>query len=426
MNPEPQNPEARSTRRVPRWQRLACLLAGMTLGLVLGLGLGRSRARSAPDDAYRRLVVFARILGYLETEYVDSVSPERVIDDAIHGMLRPLDRHTQYFPAREVSRLRDSLSGRATGIGVEVERRGADLVVARTELGSPGQLAGLRVGDAIVSVDGVPASQLTAEDATARLLGRRGTRVTLIVRSAGAAAPRRLDLVRDQTRTADVLKAGLPGAGCYVWVRRFSHGVARSTRQAVESCQTAHGGRPVALVLDLRDNPGGLIDEGVRLADHFVAQGVLVQKIGRQGRLRESEFAHAKGTLGGFPMAVLVNRNTASAAEIVASALQDHRRATVVGERTFGKGSMQSIIPLPDGSRLKLTIARYYRPSGRPLQNEGVTPTVVVPTAVRALPPLTSLSTPDQPFAAAVSMPSWVAADAVLGRALTEVRRTSP
>lgn len=428
----PMQPETRARPRPPRRRGLlsagALLCAGGVAGFLLGRAEPGAEARRATVSPYQKLAVFARVLSYIETEYVDEVNRDLVIEEAIRGLLRRLDPHTQFFSAAQMTQLRSTLTGRYSGVGLNLSRRQGRVVVQSAEVGSPAARAGIRAGDVLLSVDSKDVRPLDLAAITALLRGQRGTRVTLELQPTGGGARQRLTLLRDALRSLDVGVAALPGGIGYVALRRFSHGVTRQVRQALGRLRQGHGGRLRGLVLDLRDNPGGLMDEGIRLADLFLAKGLIVRKVGKRGRLQEQELAHRKGTEERLPLVVLINRGTASAAEIVAAGLADHHRAILVGERSFGKGSMQSIIPLPDGSRLKLTIARYFRPSGKPIDGRGVAPRHVVTASGRGpeLPPEGALSPSDRPLTAPAALPAWVKADAALHRAVGLLSPASP
>lgn len=417
------------------WITCALVLSGVLPGLLAGVFLGKAWAGKPKKSKspYRKLAVFARVLSYVENEYVVPVNRDRVIEDAIRGLLRGLDPHTQFFSASQVKRLRAMLTGRFSGVGLALTRRRGQVTILSAIPGGPAARAGLRAGDTLLAIDGKSVKQWNLPRITTRLRGRRGTRVKLKIRShtakpgrkPGPGHTRTVALVRDTIRSVDVLKGSLGHGVGLVQVRRFSHGSARGAMRAIRTLKKAHGGKLKGLVLDLRNNPGGLMDEGIRLADHFLRKGLIVRKVGKRGRLRESEHAHAKGTLNAVPMIVLINQGTASASEIVAAALRDHRRATVMGARSFGKGSMQSIIPLPDGSRLKLTIARYYRPSGKPIAGLGVRPHVRVKSRSQGppTPPASALSSPSRVVKPITKTPAWVRKDAALAKAVQRLRR---
>jgi carboxyl-terminal processing protease len=297
------------------------------------------------------------------------------------------------------------------------------LVVIAPMAESPGERAGIRPGDQVVSIDGASAKELTLAEATRRMKGPAGTKVVLEIMREGFAAPQKLTLVRDRIRTQSVDWRVLDPDRRIVHarVKVFQERTDRSLEKALEDARLAMKGEIRGLVLDLRNNPGGLLLQGVHVADLFLTTGTIVSTEGRGRATVEVERAHEKGTEPAYPIIVLVNRGTASASEIVAGALQDHGRAVIMGTQTFGKGSVQSIIELEDGSGLKLTTARYYTPRRRSIQESGITPDVVVPEAA---PPLRAEDAPGErdlrrhlrngeKGAGAVAVPASVTAAAV-------------
>jgi carboxyl-terminal processing protease len=252
---------------------------------------------------------------------------------------------------------------------------------------SPGERAGIKPGDRILSIDGTSTKDMSLGEAIRRMKGAAGTKAVLEVMRDGFAAPQKLTLVRDRVRTQSVDMRVLDPARryAYVRVRAFQERTDRNLRKALDDARTAMSGQIRGLVLDLRNNPGGLLDQAVRVADVFLTSGTIVTTAGRGKRNVEVERARDKETEPAYPMIVLVNRGTASASEIVAGALQDQERAVIMGTTTFGKGSVQTIIELEDGSGLKLTVARYYTPKHRSIQELGIAPDVVVADAAPQL-----------------------------------------
>jgi carboxyl-terminal processing protease len=364
-------------------------VAGVGVGLVLaGLG-GVARATDA-DQAYKKLRVFSQVLSYIQTSYVDDVDAQRLMYDAIAGMLAHLDPHTAFLPPADYEKLREDTAGEFGGLGLNVGAvdGGSDAVLAieTVHTDGPGAHAGLKVGDLIVAVDGVSIRGQPLESSVRLMRGVPGSRVVLTVSRPQWSRARDVPLVRRQVRVTsvehDVLDApGAPVIG-YIAISSFQErtdqelGTALNELRRVASSRGLQ--RPSGLVLDLRDNPGGLLDEGVKVADRFLSSGLIVSTEGRNPRNVERETAHEDGTEPDYPVVVLVNGYTASASEIVAGALQDHKRAVIVGERSFGKGSVQTLYGLDDGAGLKLTIARYYTPSGRSIQGSGIVPDVSV------------------------------------------------
>jgi carboxyl-terminal processing protease len=343
-------------------------------------------------DAYRPLDVFADVLAHVESSYVEEVNERELVYGAIDGLVGRLDPHSAFLRPEVYRALRDETTGELDGLGLELASVEGQLTVVSPVADSPAERAGIRPGDRILSIDGTPARDLALAEASRRLRGAIGTTVTLEVMRDGFTAPQKLTLVRDRIRLQSVAWRVLdPGRRlAYVRIKAFQERTERALRRTLDEARAALGGELRGLVLDLRNDPGGLLDQAVRVADVWLASGVIVTTEGRARRAVEEERAREKDTEPGYPLVVLVNRGTASASEIVAGALQDHQRALVVGTRTFGKGSVQTIVELPDGAGLKLTVARYYTPRHRSIQELGVTPDVVVaeaPPVAREEPP---------------------------------------
>jgi carboxyl-terminal processing protease len=327
---------------------------------------------------YRRLGILAQVLAHIENSYVDPLDEDRLIDGAVRGMVSTLDPHSSYLSPEDYALLEADTSGQFGGVGVEIDARGDFLTVLVPFAGSPAARAGVRAGDEILQIDGHDARGMDVDEAIRRMRGRPGTRVRITLRRRGVTEPVRVELVREIIRVNSVESRELPEGVGYIAIKSFQDRTSDEVSQAIDRLTRAAGGRLRGLVLDLRYNPGGLLDEAVFVADQFLRDGVIVTTRGRNGQAQDEARARAPGTRPDFAMVVLVNGYSASAAEIVAGALQDHRRALVVGERTFGKGSVQSVIDLPDGGALKLTIARYFTPSGRSIQAQGIAPDVLV------------------------------------------------
>ncbi|MDD5309770.1 MAG: S41 family peptidase [Deltaproteobacteria bacterium] len=363
---------------------------GYRLGLVIiavasaAVGIGAAMATPRTASPYAKLAVFARVLSHIERSYVDKVDEDGLVYGAIKGMVRTLDPHSSFLTPDEYRALNDDTVGRFGGVGLEVGVHGDVLTVIAPMAGSPAQKAGILPGDQIVAIEGRSARSLGIEDAVRLMRGEAGTKVTATFRRAGRAAPFDVTMTREVIKVESV-KAELLAPG-YPWIRvlAFQDGTTADLEDAVERL-TAEGGGLEGLVLDLRGNPGGLLEEAVRTADLFLDRGVIVTTRGRGGEVLQTFEAKSRGTLDAVPVVALVDQSSASAAEIVAGALQDQGRALLVGARTFGKGSVQNLIDLEDGSGLKLTVALYFTPSGRSIQAEGVQPDVIVES--RKAPP---------------------------------------
>ena len=369
----------------------------------MALVAGFSFALSKKPSAYHKLNLFTRVLSYVENNYVENVDQDELIYGALRGMLETLDPHTAFLKPEQYREMKVDTQGTFGGVGIEVEMRqlpqAADeapgsgrardnvLTIMSVLEGTPAQRAGLLTGDQILKIDTTSTRTMRMDDAVTKMRGKKGTQVTLTVDrppASGSSArawkePKVLTLERQMIRIDNVVgKALEPGVG-YVRVKQFSDATEHDLTAAIERLeQGAPGGQLRGLILDLRNNPGGLLDQAVRVADLFIESGLIVRTEGKGGRIIEEEKAHVRGTRAGFPMIVLVNGGSASASEIVAGALQDHGRAVIVGTQTFGKGSVQTVIELDDGSALKLTIARYFTPNGRSIQEKGITPDVSV------------------------------------------------
>ncbi|BDG04325.1 S41 family peptidase [Anaeromyxobacter oryzae] len=354
------------------------------IGLAFFAGLVTDHVAAAarkPDaSAYRPLDVFADVLSHIENSYVEDVAEKDLVYGAIDGMMAQLDPHSQFMRPDVYAQLRDETTGEFDGLGIEVTRASGEVTVVSPVADSPGERAGIRPGDRIVTVDGAPTKDLGVDEVTRRMKGPAGTRCVLEIMRDGFASPQKLTLVRDRVRTQSVDSRVLDADRRYLYVRlkSFQERTGRGLEKALADGRAALRGEIRGLVLDLRNNPGGLVDEAVSVSDVFLAGGTVVSTEGRGKRNVEVWRAHEKGTEPPYPIIVLVNRGTASASEIVAGALQDNGRAVIMGTQTFGKGSVQTIVELGDGSGLKLTVARYYTPRKRSIQELGITPDVVV------------------------------------------------
>jgi carboxyl-terminal processing protease len=335
------------------------------------------------ESPYANLSTFARALAHIELSYVSAVDQDKLVYGAIRGMVRTLDPHSDYLDPEEFRVLASDTRGRFGGIGVEIDVRDGWLTITAVFPGGPAQRANLRVGDRFVSIDGLRARDMPIEEAVRRMRGEPGTEVRIALRRTDEAAAIEATLVREIISVDAVEARVLEDRTVYVRLRVFQETTTRELAdvldRAAETLRDKGGVR--GLLLDLRDNPGGLLDEAVSVADEFLEQGLIVSTRGRGGRELSTAGAKKSGTRPNWPMVVLVNGYTASAAEIVAGALHDHGRALIAGTRTFGKGSVQNIIELPDASALKLTIARYYTPSGRSIQAQGIEPDVLIEQA---------------------------------------------
>ncbi|MGQ0429657.1 MAG: S41 family peptidase [Gammaproteobacteria bacterium] len=355
---------------------LGCLLGVVLAGGALWLaGRGRGEAELRRDDAH----LLSEVMGRIHEDYVDRTDDRELMRDAIRGMVQELDPHSSFMDANEFEDLRIATEGNYSGIGVEVTAESGAIVVIAPIDGSPAAHAGIRPGDLILAVDGSAIEHARLADAIARIRGEPGTVVNLTIGRKDAPRPLDFPVERAIVAVHSVRHEMLePGVG-YLRISQFSDTTGPDVGNALRALQREAGGSLRGLVLDLRNNPGGVLDAAVDVSDAFLDRGVIVSA---EGRSKESRFrmeAGAGDLTHGAPIAVLVNEGSASASEIVAGALRDNGRAKLLGRRTFGKGSVQTVMPVGDGQALKLTTSRYYTPSGASIHERGLEPDVVLP-----------------------------------------------
>jgi carboxyl-terminal processing protease len=355
------------------------VVIGVVMGLSLSIGgglLGPGKASNRDELASEQAQLFAEVLERVKRDYVEPVDDAVLLENAIRGMVSGLDPHSEYLDANEYRDIRISTTGSYAGVGIEVAEVGDTISVISPIAGSPAARAGLQSGDKLLAIDGVAIADGHLREAMKRLRGQVGSMVTLTVLRDDAALD--YDMRRQIIRVASVHEELLSPSYGYVRVNQFSENTARELARAVDELQDAGGGMLHGMVLDLRNNPGGVLDAAVDVSDLFLDSGVIVSADGRTPESRFTRSAHRGDILDGAPMVVLVNSGSASASEIVAGALQDHNRATIVGTPTFGKGLVQTVMPLSKGRAIKLTTSRYYTPSGDSIHEVGVQPDVLV------------------------------------------------
>jgi carboxyl-terminal processing protease len=331
------------------------------------------------ETPYAALEQLGRVLVEVEGEYVDPVDRAKLVDGAIKGMVAELDPHSSYMTPDEFQAFQGDTEGQFGGIGIEVETRNDQLIVLSPIEGSPAERAGIQSGDIIVSVDGKDASATPIDKLVKHLRGPPGGHVKIGVRRQNAPELLSFDLVREVIHVPSVASKLLLGRVAYVRVKQFQERTHDELLEAAAKLRARAGERFAGVILDLRSDPGGLVDQAADVADEFLDDGVIYTARHR-GRIVDEVRARSGGAFVGEPCVVLVNQYTASASELVAGALQDHKRATVVGEPTFGKGSVQAIVSLPGGAGMRLTVSRYYTPGGHAIQADGVHPDISVET----------------------------------------------
>ncbi len=360
------------------------LLIGL---LVVGSGPGpvwaqvsEKNSKASTIDSYDKLKTFSEILSLLEANYVEKVDANDLIDGAIRGMLKTLDPHTSYLPPEAFTQMKVETSGRFGGLGIEITiRKGILTVVAPIE-DTPAFKAGVKAGDRIIKIEDESTLDMTLSDAVERLRGKIDTEVNITIFREGMEEPLEVTLVRANIQVKSVKSKIYEGSIGYVRIRSFTKTTSRDLDKVLDEFREKNVKK---LVLDLRNNPGGLLNQAVEVSDRFLKPENLI--VYTQGRTEEQNMrftTHDRVQRVTYPMIILVNSGSASASEIVAGALQDSNRAIILGTQTFGKGSVQTIIPLSDGSALRLTTARYYTPSGRVIQENGIVPDIVVEAPV--------------------------------------------
>jgi carboxyl-terminal processing protease len=344
---------------------------------VTALGSGPKTAQG--DTPYAAVEQLGRVLVEVENEYVDPVDRAKLVDGAIKGMVAELDPHSSYMPPEEYVAFESDTEGAFGGIGIEVENRNDQLIVLAPIEGSPAERAGIKSGDLIISVDGKDPGSEPLDKLVKRLRGVPGSHVKMGVRRTGVADVLTFDLAREIIRVPSVSSKLLVDRVAYVRVKQFQERTHDELLEAAARLRARAGGKLAGIILDLRADPGGLVDQAADVADEFLEDGVIYTARHR-GQIVDEVKARSGGAFVREPCVVLVNQWTASASELVAGALQDHKRATIVGEPTFGKGSVQAILSLPGGAGMRLTVSRYYTPSGHAIQADGVHPDVSVET----------------------------------------------
>lgn len=336
------------------------------------------------------LQMFAQVFGKIKSDYVESVDDRKILIDAINGILAGLDPHSSFLPPEEFREMQIDTQGQFGGVGIEVSLEGGILRVISPIDNTPAARAGIKAGDIILEIDGVSTHSENLNEAVGRMRGEIGSLIVLTIAREGEDTPLTFDIERDiiQLTSVRVKDLGEPGFA-YMRISAFQDKTAQTLRQKIIDFKTKNDGIH-GFILDLRNNPGGLLNGAIDVSDLFINQGIIVKTHGRIASAESEHMAKTPDLLDGAPMVVLVNAGSASASEIVAGALQDHQRAIILGTKTFGKGSVQTITPISNGSALKITTARYYTPSGRSIQETGIQPDIL-----STLTEQTSINQPD-------------------------------
>ncbi len=365
----------------------AAFAAGVAAGPVAGMmerqfGINVFPAAFAQDagrssDSYRLLSLFGDVFERIRADYVQPPNEREMIENAINGMLSGLDPHSSYMNAKQFREMQVQTRGEYGGIGTEVTQDNGYIRVISPIDDTPAMRAGVKAGDLITAIDGTTVLGLSLNEAVDKIRGPANSKIILTIKRSGVDTPIELTLQREVLKI-QVVKSRLEGDIAYVRVVSFSEQTDAGLRKAIATLKQQSGDKLKGVVLDLRNNPGGLLDQAIAVSDDFINQGEIVSTRARHTEDSQRWNAKDGDITGGLPVVVLINGGSASASEIVAGALQDHRRAIIMGARSFGKGSVQTVMPLPGSGGMRLTTARYYTPSGRSIQGLGITPDIEV------------------------------------------------
>ncbi|HRI75484.1 MAG TPA: S41 family peptidase [Alphaproteobacteria bacterium] len=346
-----------------------------------GGGQARSAGKSVPANTYRALDLFGEVFERVRADYVDPVEDRKLLEYALVGMLSNLDPHSTYMTEEETKAMSVQNRGEFGGLGIEVTMENGVVKVVSPIDDTPAARAGVQSGDLIVEIDGQQVMGMSLNDAVDKMRGRVGTNIVLTIVRAGAAEPMRLTLTRDVIQIKSVRSRVEGGNVGYIRMSAFNGQTFTGLQKAFQDIDKEAGSKIIGYVLDLRNNPGGLLDQAIAVSDAFLDKGEIVSTRGRKAEDTRRDNATPGDLARGLPVVVLVNGGSASASEIVAGALQDHKRGIVMGTTSFGKGSVQTLLEVPGGGSIKLTTARYYTPSGKSIQGLGITPDIVVERA---------------------------------------------
>ncbi|MDH5614241.1 MAG: S41 family peptidase [Gammaproteobacteria bacterium] len=364
-----------------KWRSLTVLITGMVLGLVLALGQGVWAERETLNGLplpLDELKAFTQVFSKIKSDYVEPVDDRQMLKDAIRGMLNGLDPHSTYLDETAYKDLRIGTTGEFGGLGIEVGMEDSFVKVIAPIDDTPAQRAGVKSGDLIIRLDETPVKGLSLTDAVKLMRGKPGTDILLTIVREGEEKPLKITITRAVIKVKSVKQKTLEKGYGYLRITQFQARTGENLLDAISELKKANNNDLKGVILDLRNNPGGVLSAAVAVSDAFLTEGLIVYTKGRQEDSQLKFNATPSDMLKGKPVIVLVNGGSASASEIVAGALQDHKRAIIMGKRTFGKGSVQTIMPMSTETALKLTTARYYTPSGRSIQAEGIEPDITL------------------------------------------------
>lgn len=369
-------------------KKLTTAASALALSIVLSTSYvvfagdgGRTAGKSVPTATYRALDLFGDVFERVRADYVDPIDDQKLLEYALRGMLSNLDPHSNYMTAEETQAMAVQNRGEFGGLGIEVTMENGVVKVVSPIDETPAARAGVQAGDLIVEIDGKQVMGMSLNDAVEKMRGRVGTNIILTIVRTGAPEPIRLTLTRDTIQIRSVRSRVENGTVGYIRMSAFNAQTFSGLQKAFQDIEKQAGNKLIGYVLDLRNNPGGLLDQAIAVSDAFLEKGEIVSTRGRKNEDTRRDNATPGDLAHGLPVVVLINGGSASASEIVAGALQDHKRAIVMGTQSFGKGSVQTLMDVPGGGSIKLTTARYYTPSGKSIQGTGITPDILVERA---------------------------------------------
>ncbi len=344
-------------------------------------GKGDSDVAGSVSESYKALNLFGDVFEQARANYVEKVEDKKLIEYALNGMLSSLDPHSNYMTAEESKAMEVQNRGEFGGLGIEVTMENSVVKVVSPIDDTPAARAGIQSGDLIVELDGKQVMGMTLSEAIEKMRGKVGTEIVLTVVREGAKEPLKFRLVRDNIQIKSVRSRVIDGKAGYIRITQFNAQTYDGLKKAIADAQKEAGDKLMGFILDLRNNPGGLLDQAIKVSDVFIDKGEIVSTRGRNPEDTRRDNATPGDLTNGLPLVVIINGGSASASEIVAGALQDHKRGILMGTQSFGKGSVQTLFPAPGGGAIKLTTARYFTPSGRSIQGKGITPDLVVERA---------------------------------------------
>lgn len=363
-------------KKKKRYVKIGLTVSLITIFLTVGTGYYRDLAAKS-EETYKGLKIFSDVIELVEKNYVDPVDPKELINKAIQGMVHSLDPHSSFLPPEAFKELKIDTRGEFGGIGIVITMKKGVLTVISPIEGTPAHKAGIKAGDKIIKVNGESTKNMMLWEAVKKMRGPKRTSVVITVFREGLEKPIDFKLIRDIIPIESVKSFHLQPRYGYIRITNFNDNTSTELKSSLEKLES--GALAIkGLILDLRDNPGGLLNQSIKVSDMFIEKGTIVSIKGRQSVHTKTFKAHANEVKREYPIVVLINGGSASASEIVAGALQDHKKALILGTTSFGKGSVQTVESLRDGYGLKYTIARYYTPNGRSIQAQGIVPDIEV------------------------------------------------